>query len=78
MSGVEVLAIEEVAVEFTFNWTAFVIVLSLVFSIFVLTGFFISKSTDDWKQLLIGVIVGTVLGALLGLAAGKAFENPIK
>lgn len=76
MTGVEILATNEVAVEFAFNWTAFFICFGAIFVIFVLCGIIISARLDDWKQLLIGVIAGTILGALFGSLFGSCLETP--
>ena len=84
MDGVEILAIEEVAVEFAFNWMAFFICFCVIFVILVLFGIIMSTIYDDWKQLIVGVITGTLLGGLFGLSFGfgigipTEFENQYK
>lgn len=78
MAGVEILAMEEVAVEFAFNWTAFFICFGAVFVIFVLCGIILSTKLDDWTQPLVCVIAGMLLGAFFGIVVGSALENPTK
>lgn len=78
MAGVEILAMEEVATEFTFNWVASLITLGIILAIYILIGFLISKKTDDWKNLKIGIIVGSILGVFFGAAMGFAFEIPVE
>lgn len=76
MIGVEVLAIEEVAVEFAFNWLALFICFGAVFTVFALFGIFMSMRFDDWKQILIGIIVGTIMGGIFGAIFGFGLETP--
>ena len=70
MSGVEVLAIERVAVAFGYDWAAFIflgVVLSLLFS---LIGLVIAMALDcsdlgSGAFVVLGVLVGLALAALL-------------
>ena len=84
MTGVEILAMEEVAINFTFNWVAFFICFGAVLTIFILIGIAMSMCFDDWKQLLVGLIVGTIIGGVFGTIIGfgsgtpTAFENQYK
>lgn len=78
MAGVEILAMEEVAVEFAFNWGAFFTAFGIIFGVFILFGIIISKITDDWKQLLVGFVLGTTLGSVLSIVVGFGLETPVK
>ena len=78
MTGVEILAMEEIAVDRAFNWVALLITFGIILAIYILIGFAISKSTDDWKNFKIGIIVGSILGAFLGTAMGFAFGIPVE
>lgn len=78
VSGVEILAMEEVVVDSVFNWTALLIVFGIILAMYILIGFAISKKTDDWKNLKIGIIVGSILGVFFGAAMGFAFEIPVE
>lgn len=78
MSGVEILAMEEIVVDTAFNWTALLITFGIILAIYILIGFAISKSTNDWKNFKIGIIVGSIFGAFLGTAMGFAFGIPVE
>lgn len=78
MDGVEILATQEIAVEFAFNWVALLVCFGIVFTVFVLFGTFMSTRYDDWKQLVIGIIVGTIMGGLFGTILGFGLEFPTK
>lgn len=78
MSGVEILAIEEVAVEFAFNWTAFFITLGITFVLLGLTGLAVSNATSEWSNLLIGVVLGATFGCIFGAIFGNIAKVPIE
>ena len=78
MTGVEILAAQEVATAFTFNWIASFICFGAIFTIFILIGFAMSVCFDDWKQMIIGLIVGTLLGAVFGGIFGCGLKTPTK
>lgn len=76
VTGVEILAMEEIVVDNAFNWVAFAIVFCSIVAVFVLVGIIMSMKYDDWKQLLVGVVVGTIMGASFGAATGAALGIP--
>lgn len=76
MTGVEILATQEVAVEFAYNWLAFFICFGAIFTVFILFGIFMSIRFDDWKQILVGIIIGTIMGGVFGVACGFGLEIP--
>lgn len=72
MSGVEVLAVERVAVAFGFDWSAFIF-LGLVFGLlFAMIGFIIALAFNH-SDLITGVFVG--LSILAGLALAAFFAS---
>lgn len=79
MSGVEILNETQVVVESAFSWTAFWIVSSIVFGIFIIIGIILSitegPDLGGWV-LLIGV--GISLGLLFGFLWGLINETPTK
>lgn len=72
MSGVEILAVEEVAVAFGFDWSVFIpiaVVFSILFSLF---GILIATMTYEKGAgvfAAIGVFFGIVLGIVLGFVS---------
>ena len=76
MYGVEILAMEEVAVEFAFNWTACLIAVFSIFVFMVAVGTVISIASYDWSNIGIGIIFGILFGILLGVLTGNALETP--
>lgn len=78
MTGIEVLATQEVTTEFAFNWTAFWITFGVIFGIYVLVGIITSVCSDDWSNLLCGIIIGIIIGLFFGAMVGyKALHIPV-
>lgn len=74
MSGVEILAVEEVAVAFGFDWSLF-IPMAVVFSIlFSLLGIFISINFYE-KGAAVFAAIGAFLGIVLGIVLGFDSES---
>ena len=72
MTGIEILAIREIATEFAFNWNAFLITFSVILGMFVLIGIFISLVSYDWSNLIGGIVAGAAIGMLIGAWFGDA------
>lgn len=76
MTGVEVLATEEVVTGWSFNWLGFV--LTFVAAIFVTALVFINKC-ETIKEFLQSVVVfGGIAGLLCGFLIGEAAVIPVK
>lgn len=85
MTGVEILAMEEVAVAFGFNWLAFWVMTGLlIFAGFVLGLVIAEKYAYDWQLIpalmLAGAIGGLLIGVPIGFASGEptAYETQYK
>lgn len=85
MTGVEILATEEVAVAFSFNWVAFWAITGLLVSAGFVLGFVVAdKYAYDWQLIpalvLVGVIGGLLIGGPIGFASGEptAYETQYK
>lgn len=76
MTGVEILAMEEVVVDCVFNWTAGLGALGIVFGFFILIGVIISVVFSDWSNVKIGVILGLILGMFSGTIFGIGKQIP--
>lgn len=76
MTGVEILATQEVATAFTFNWTASFIIFGVIFTIFILIGFSMTVYYDDLRQIIVGLIIGTIFGVVFGGVFGSGLETP--
>lgn len=77
MTGVEILAIEEVAIAWaSWNWKGFLSVVGLVFLVAAIVSILVSVS-DDWG-LGIGIffVVFVVGGALFGTLVGRTTGEP--
>lgn len=70
MTGIEVLATQEVATKFAFNWSAFWITFGIIFGIALFIGIIVSFLSDDWSNLICGIIVGTIIGLSFGAMVG--------
>ena len=77
MTGVEILAMEEVAVAFAFNWPAFWMIMSLlVFAGGVLGLVLYEQYAYDWQIIPTLVLAGVIGGLLIGLSTGFASSEP--
>ena len=77
MTGVEILAMEEVAVAFGFNWLAFWVITGLLtFAGFVLGLVIAEKYAYDWQLVTALVLVGIIGGLLIGGPIGFASSEP--
>lgn len=76
MTGIEILATQEVVTKFIFNWTAFGIAFGIIFGILILTGILVSLYDGDWKNLLVGAICGLGFGLLFSPYFGAALRTP--
>lgn len=76
MTGVEILAMEEVVANSIFNWSAFWIAFGILFCMFIGIGFSISAATYDYSNIVAGVIVGTVCGLIFGGISGGSNAIP--
>lgn len=80
MNGIEILASEEVAVEWaSWSWSSFWIGVAIAFAVSLIAGFIFACQEDDifaglimFGCMLIGV------GSVLGVAFGKKVVEPIK
>ena len=75
MTGVEILATQEVVVENIFNWTAFWETVGGVFGTFVLLGIVLGL-VEVWSYLPVLTVWGVVLGLVCGFITGSAFSTP--
>jgi hypothetical protein len=79
MSGVEILATEEVAIAWaSWNWKGFLLTVGLCFLVAIVAGVLAGVS-DDWE---LGVIIFLVVfiagGALFGTLVGGTTGEPIE
>lgn len=79
MSGVEILATEEVAVAWAnWNWKGFLVTAGLCFLVGIIAGILTGVS-DDWELGVIIFFVVFIIGsALFGTLAGCATGEPIE
>ena len=79
MTGVEILAIEEVATAWeNWNWKGFLLTVGLVFFVSIIAGM-LTGASDDWglgvTVFLIVFIAGSaLLGTLIGCTTGEPTE----
>lgn len=66
MTGVEILAMEEVITEYAFNWKAYLICLAVAIAFFGFIGLATGVPDKALEGTLIGIGVGLVVGALIG------------
>lgn len=85
MTGIEILAMEEVAVAFSFNWPAFWVITGLLaVAGFVFGLVVVEKYAYDWQLVpalvLAGIIGGLLIGGSIGFASGEptAYETQYK
>lgn len=76
MTGVEILAMEEVVTASQFNWTAFWITV-LGFAVFGTAVGICGSWYDRWYGAILGIITGAACGAIIGAAlGGETFNIP--
>lgn len=78
INGVEILAMEEVATKFSFNWTFGLIIGGGALLIMLIAGIAICLHAKDFDGIIVPILLGVVLGALFGAIAGSATEKPIE
>lgn len=77
MTGIEILATKEIAVDFAYNWIAYFICFGIILAICLLIGIVMSVASDDSSQFLVGLFTGIVVGGICSIIAGALFETPI-
>lgn len=70
MNGVEILAIEQVAVSWKYNWGAFWAVFLILFGLMLIGGLIAFADERDLGVLVIFAIGGLALGAVIGAVVG--------
>jgi uncharacterized membrane protein YeaQ/YmgE (transglycosylase-associated protein family) len=79
MSGVEILASNEVAVEYAFNWGAFWITGCIILGICVgLAAALYYNHESNIGGVIFIIVVGLIFGLLFGFLAGDFNRNPIE
>ena len=78
MNGVEILATEEVATAFTFNWVGCFIWFGVALGAFIIAGAIASLVHDDVVLLgamaIVGIIFSVAIGVLIGFCDGTPTE----
>lgn len=74
MNGVDILAVEQVAVAWEYNWGAFWGVSLAVFGLFLIGGVVIAVDEADACRAVVFAIVGVLFGALIGGGAGTGAQ----
>ena len=66
MTGVEILAMEEVVTEYAWNWDAYFITIFVAVFLGSLVGLACSAPLIRTQDVIIGAIAGTILGVVIG------------
>ena len=75
MNGVEILAVEEVAVAFGFDWSLFISMAVFFSMLFGIVGVFIAiELIDCKKRVTIFVVISILIGLVLGIMSGFKSE----
>ena len=78
MTGVEVLAVEEIAIGFAFNWSEFWGMAILTFCILLWVGIVIAIIENNWIPVILFCSLGLILGIGLGFSFGHGNGSPIE
>lgn len=79
MSGVEILATEEVAIEWAnWSWEGFLLTVGIVFVVAIIAGL-LEGLSDDWERgaiifFVVFVTGSALLGTLIGCFSGEPIE----
>lgn len=79
MTGVEILATEQVAVGWAFNWVLFWIIGGALFAIIVAIGFWQWLNGNcDFGVVPTLIIIGLVGGGMFGAVCGSYLSKPVE
>lgn len=79
MTGVDILATQEVAVDFAFNWTAFWIGWGItVFAGLIFSVITVVRGECDWPFIPAIVCVCAIGGIAIGFSLGECTQRPIE
>lgn len=78
VNGVEILAAQEVAIEYNFNSTVFWIIFGVVCSIFIIAGICESIKYCNWIHLGAYTVIGLIIGSSVGVSSGFIFATSSK
>jgi hypothetical protein len=67
MTGVEILAMEEVVAEYAWNWGAYLITIFVTVLFGTLIGLTCSAPLTGTQDMIIGAFIGAFLGVILGI-----------
>ena len=76
MTGVEILATEEVAIAFAFGWLSFWISMAICMTPFIIIGLSICLADNNPTPLVVFVIVGIIIGGGFGTIAASEQRIP--
>ena len=76
MTGVEILAMEEVVTKTSYNMSAFVICFIVVFAFFLIFGVIASYTEDDYHYVIPFAAIGLLIGAIPAFIVGAGTGIP--
>lgn len=77
MTGVSILAMEEVAIDFAFNWTWFLTMTIVTMVISIILTINLAKDCG-YKTAIHFLVFCLIVSCIAGFAFGKIFEKPIE
>ena len=78
MNGVEILAVEQIAIAFKYNWAACWIAFAIFCFMAAVYGAIRSLDLGDWSYLVGSLMVGIIIGGLLAGMIGDMACIPTK
>ena len=78
MSGVDILALEEVAIDWAYNWVAFWIMFAVSLIVSAILGIIQTVQSGDWADFAAYIIVGFFIGTFVAVLLGGITATPIK
>ena len=76
MTGVEILATEEVVRKTVINWSAFWIVFCVILAFFTILGILDTYKKPDFAELLVYILFGSMLGVAFGGIVSSVLDIP--